>query len=102
MPTPTESDRLNDICDQIEYAVLEERTEFDAVNSLFLARSTWSGIRELAFRVHDPEIAHKSLQQLLKSQDWEFEWQYEMSHDPAWQDAGYFFKLFPLAEGEDS
>ena len=102
MPTQKESDRLNDICDQLEPAVLEGRTEFDAVNSLFLARSTWGGIRELAFQVHDPEIAHESLQQLLKSQDWELEWQYEMRHDPTWQDAGYLFKLFPLAKGEDS
>jgi len=102
MPTPDESELLNTICDQIEPIVLEGRTEFDAVNSLFLARSTWGGIRELAFQVHDPEIAHQSLQSLLKSQDWARAWQYEMRHDSNWHDAGYFFKLFPLAQGENS
>ena len=101
MPTPEESELLNSICDQIEPIVLEGRTEFGAVNSLFLARSTWGGIRELAFQIHDPEIAHKSLQTLLKSQEWERAWQYEMRHDSTWQDAGYFFKLFPLAQGEN-
>lgn len=102
MPTPEESELLNSICDRIEPVVLEARTKLDAANALFLARSTWGGIRELAFQVHDPEIAHHSLQSLLKSQDWERVWQYEMRNDPTWQDAGYFFKLFPLAKGNDS
>ena len=101
MPTPEESELLNSICDQIEPTVLEGRTEFDSVNSLFLARSTWGGIRELAFQIHDPEIAHESLQTLLVSQEWERAWQYEMRNDPTWQGAGYFFKLFPLAQGEN-
>ena len=102
MPTLDESELLNTICDQIEPIVLEGQTEFDAVNALFLARSTWGGIRELAFQIHDPEIAHQSLQLLLKSQEWDRAWRYEMRHDPTWHDAGYFFKLFPLAKGENS
>ena len=102
MPTPGESELLNNICGQIEPAVLQGRTRLDAANALFLARSTWGGIRELAFQVHDPKTAHQSLQSLLKSKEWERAWQYEMKHDPTWQDAAYFFKLFPLAKGNDS
>lgn len=102
MPSQEESELLNTICDRIEPAVLDAKTEFGAVNALFLARSTWAGIRELAFQVHDPEIAHQALQSLLQTTEWERHWQYEMRDDPTWQDAGYFFKLFPQAKGNDS
>ena len=102
MPSPEEGELIGDICDQIEPVVLHEKTKLGAANALFLARSTWGGIREMAFQIHDPEVTHKSLQSLLKSQDWERGWQYEIRHDPTWQDAGYFFKLFPIANGNDS
>jgi hypothetical protein len=102
MPAPEEGELLNRICDQIEPAVLDTRTNLDAVNALFLARSTWDGIRELAFQIHDPDVTHQSLQKLLKSREWERYWQYEMRHDPTWQEAAYFFKLFSLADGDNS
>ena len=102
MPSPEEGELIGDISDQIETVVLQGKNEFGAANALFLARSTWGGIRELAFQVHDPEVTHDTLQSLLNSQDWERDWQYEMKNDPTWQDAGYFFKLFPLAKGNDS
>ena len=102
MPTLDESELLNKTCDQIEPAVLEPRTKLDAVNALILARSTWGGIRELAFQVHDPETVHQSLQELLKSREWERHWQYEMRSDPSWKSAGHFFRLFPLARGDDA
>ena len=102
MPTHAESELLNRICDAIETEIDAGRTDHDAVNALFLARSTWNGIRELAFQVHDPEIAHHALQPLLQSRKWERHWQYEMRQDPSWTDAGYFFKLFPISKGHDS
>ena len=102
MPTPEESERLNEIGDQIETIVLGGRNEFGAPNALFLARSTWNRIRELVFRVHDPEIAHAALQELLTSEQWKREWEYKMSHDPEWSEAGFWFQLFPIAEGNDA
>ena len=102
MPSPAEGDLLNEICDEIEDSVLKGRTKSDALNSLFLARSTWNGIRELAFQVHDPEIAHSALQDLLDTKEWKLFWRYEMRNDPEWEDAGYFFKLFPTASGNDA
>lgn len=57
MPTPEESAVLFAFGDRIEGAIL-------GGNVLFLARSTWDGIRQLPFRVHDPEITHAALQAL--------------------------------------
>ncbi|MGY3265557.1 DUF695 domain-containing protein [Lysobacter sp. HA35] len=90
MPTPEESHLLFEIADEIEAEVV-------GYNALFLARSTWNGLRQLLFQVHDPEVAHQALQALLNSRKHERPWEYRMHHDPSWTDAGYVFKLFPLA-----
>jgi len=95
MPTPEESRLLFDIADEIEGEVVGH-------NALFLARSTWNGLRQLLFQVHDPEVAHAALQTLLSSKEHERPWEYRMHHDPTWSDAGYVFKLFPLASGPDA
>lgn len=102
MPSPEEGEVLGDISDQIEAVALKGRTKLGAANALFLARSTWGGIRNIAFQIHDPEVTHQLLRSLLKSQDWIRDWQYEIRHDPTWQEAGYFFQLFPLFKGTDS
>ena len=102
MPSPDESKLLFEIGDEIEEAVLDGRTAWGATNALFLARSTWNGLRELLFQVHDPEIAHATLQSLLRSRDWARPWEYRMAEDADWQEAGYVFALFPLANGTNS
>ena len=102
MPTPEESELINGIGDLIEQEVLGGKNEFGAPNALFLARSTWNRVRELAYQVHDPDIVHESLQALIESKEWQRDWNFKMSHDPDWQKAGFWFKLFPLAKGEDS
>ena len=102
MPTPEESELINEIGDLIEQKVLDGKNKFGAPNALFLARSTWNRVRELAYQVHDPDIADESLQALIESKKWQRNWNFKMSHDPDWQEAGFWFKLFPLAKGEDS
>ena len=102
MPSEPESKLLFRIGDEIEAVVLSGRTDRGAENALFLARSTWNELRELRFQVHDPEIAHTSLQELLKGRKWERPWNYEMFSDPTWERAGYVFQLFPLARGRDA
>ena len=82
--------------------MLGGRNEFGAKNALFLARSTWNRVRELNYRIHDPDIAHEALQSLIESREWPRDWTYKMAHDKDWQQAGFWFKLFPLAGGEDS
>lgn len=99
MPSPDESALLFRLGDEIEAVVLGGRTSFDAANALFLARSTWDGVRELYYRVHDPEVAHQALQIALTQQQWEREWNYRMECDESWEKAGYIFQLFPRAQG---
>lgn len=95
MPTPDESAVLFELGDRIEGAVLGK-------NALFLARSTWNGVRQLLFRVHDPEIAHVVLQAILAERPPIREWRYHMTHDREWALAGPIFKLFPLAKGNNA
>jgi Family of unknown function (DUF695) len=97
MPTHAESRILFEIGDQIEEAILSGVTDDGAANALFLARSTWNELRELYFMVHDPEIAHPVLQELLKSRSWSRSWEYRMSEDRQWEKAGYIFQLFKSA-----
>jgi len=94
MPTPEESKVLFEMGDRIEKAI-------EGTNALFLSRSTWNGCREISFRVHDPEIANTTLQDLIEKLAIR-PWEYEMKSDPGWSLAGYAFKLFPLAKGQDA
>lgn len=102
MPSPTESEILFHIGDQIESTVLSGKTENGSPNAVFLARSTWDAHRELLFQVHDPDVAHQALQQLLGFHKWEREWGYSMENDPTWGVAASVFQLFPQAKGFNS
>jgi hypothetical protein len=102
MPTPEESKLLFEMGDRIEEVVLEGRTSFGARNALFLARSTWNALRELYYCVHDPEITHAALQVLLDAGHHKRYWEYKMSHDPEWSEAGWIFRLFPIANGANA
>jgi hypothetical protein len=102
LPTEDESRLLFEIGDVIEDAILGGRTEHDGKNALFLARSTWNGMRELRYQVHDPEIADKALRLLLDDREWERPWGYEMKGDETWESAGIVFQLFPMANGCDA
>jgi len=102
MPTPEESKLLFEMGDRIEAIVLGGRTSFGARNAIFLARSTWNELRELYYCVHDPEITHAALRALLDSGHHQRYWEYKMSHDPEWAEAGWIFRLFPIAKGADA
>ena len=102
MPATKESDLLFEIGDEIEGAVLNGKTEQGGENALFLARGTWNALRELRYQVHDPEIAHNALQNLLKTKDWQRPWEYEMKQQPNWENAGFLFQLFPPAARSDA
>ncbi len=99
MPAPSESELLFRIGDEIEAIVLGGQTESGATNALFLSRSTWNGVRQLLFYVHDPETAHLALEALLESRTWERPWDYRMENDALWERATYVFQLFPQAPG---
>jgi len=94
MPSPDESKLLFEIGDKIEQTLLGD-------NALFLARSTWNGFRQLAYRVYDPDVADQALQELLTKDQGRF-WEFRMEHDASWEQAGFYFQLFPLASGSDA
>ena len=102
MPTPDESAHLFEVGDVIEANLLGTRTALGARNALFLARSTWNGLRELYYQIHDPDIADAVLKQMIATHDGSRQWEYRMSHDAQWTEAGWIFRLFPLANGFDS
>jgi hypothetical protein len=102
MPTSQESLLLRDIADRIEAAVLEGRTEHGGENALFLARTTWNGLRELHFQVHDPELADHALRNLLEASEWQRSWEYRMEHDPEWVAAHFTYQLFIRPSGADA
>lgn len=62
-------------------------------NTLFLARITWNGVRDLLFRVHDPEIVDGVLRELISVEPQVREWRYRMEHDPDWGLAKPEFQL---------
>jgi len=82
----------------------DKRAETDRSNRCALspARSTWNELRELYYCVHDPEITHAALQALIDSGHHERHWEYKMNHDPEWNEAGWIFRLFPLANGQNA
>jgi hypothetical protein len=95
MPTSIESALLYEIGDRIEEAIV-------GYNALFLARSTWNGKRELAFRVHNPKVTNDILQSLLAEKPPIREWEFVMRSDPSWSSAECYFKLFHLAGAPDA
>lgn len=94
MPSPEESEILLEIGDKIEEALL-------GYNALFLARSTWDGLRTLVFRVHNPDVADATLKTLI-AQEQRRPWEYHMESDPGWEGAGIYFQMFAGAEGHDA
>ena len=95
MPTEQESAALFEFGDRFEAGL-------GGANALFLARSTWNGLRILYFQVYDPEVANAFLQSVLAEDPSFREWDFDMHHDPAWTEAGYIFELFPNANGLNS
>lgn len=102
MPTREESQLLFEVGDRVDEVVLAGRTNSGAKNALFLARSTWNELRELHYYVQDPEITHTALQALIESGHHKRHWEYQMKQDPQWEEAGWIFRLFPLANGQNA
>jgi hypothetical protein len=97
MPTPAESTLLYEVGDEIEAAILAGRIDRDGKNALFLARSTWNGLRELHFQIHDALVVNAALSSLVAADSQRREWEFKMTHDPHWQEAGKILRLFPRA-----
>lgn len=95
MPTPADSKELFSLADRMESLIEGE-------NALFLSRGTWNGVREIQFRVHNPDVTDTVLKGLLAEKPDLRKWSYSIHPDPNWVEAAKVFQLFPLAEGPDA
>lgn len=59
-------------------------------NALFLARVTHDGLRELIWRIHEPEAANAVIQKILRAKDRPRPIDYRMEEDPQWQKASWY------------
>lgn len=79
MPTDEEGHALHRLEDSIASPLQAGQ------NALFLARITARGERVLLFRVHDPETANDTLQELAAEPSQLREWDYHMEQDDSWE-----------------
>ena len=54
-------------------------------NALFLARITWNATRELIYRVHDAEVANRTLEEVISAKSYPREFDYRIDDDPQWE-----------------
>ena len=59
-------------------------------NAVFLARTTHDALRELIWRVRDPELANSVLQKILDGKDCPREIDCRMEEDPDWLKASWY------------
>jgi hypothetical protein len=90
MPTERESAILFEFGDRFE-------TGLEGDNALFLARSTWNGMRTLYYQVYDPEMANAFLQRILAEKPATRPWDFRMQDDPEWKEAAHIFQLYRIS-----
>lgn len=96
MPAGEELELVNESSDKVTEFVLENRTQRGAPNALFLSHSTWNGLREVTFRVHDPEAA-LALMAKKTFDTWARDWEFQLVEDPEWKLAAPLTNLFAAA-----
>ena len=83
LPTAAEREVVDGFAERLSEALLDLEDEDDPgpVNALFLARVDWNGTRELAFRVHDPEVADDLLAFVVESGDYPRPFAFRLDED---------------------
>jgi hypothetical protein len=84
LPSPDEQKILYDFEDKLDQLIRAND------NALFLARVTHDALRELIWRVRDPEIANAIVQKILRTRDYPREFDYRMEEDRQWQKASWY------------
>lgn len=90
MPSEAEREIVDPFGDQLDEHL---KVSPDAPNALFLARVTWSGTRELLYRVYDPDRAHEFLQSVISSEPHPREFDYRIEDDPEWKEAKWYLDV---------
>lgn len=84
LPSPSEQNILYDIEDRLSPLLTANG------NAVFLARVTYGGVRELMWRVHDPEAANSIIQEILRPNSCPRPVDYRMDEDREWQKAMWY------------
>lgn len=95
MPTTEELASLRVVEDEITSKLCLDH------NVIFLARVTALGEQAIIFRVSDPQIANKALQDLTSDESQIREWEYWMERDQNWELAQPELDLVARAKGKN-
>ena len=89
MPSVAEREIVDPFVDQLD---LHVKGDARKPNALFLARVTWNGTRQLLYRVHDPEVVQKYLQNLIENKAHPREFDYRLDPDPTWELSSWYLE----------
>jgi hypothetical protein len=92
MPSKAEREIVDPLGDKLD--LLIKGNDLDRPNALFLARITWNKTRELIWRVFDPEIADKTLQEIINNGDYPRQFEYKMEQDDNWDLTQWHLKVY--------
>jgi hypothetical protein len=84
LPAPAEQDTLYEFGDKLDRLIKAND------NALFVARVTHDGLRELIWRVRDPEIVNSVIEKILRAREYPRELDYRMEEDQQWQKASWY------------
>jgi len=54
---------------------------------------TWNGTRQLVYRVHDPEVIHSYLQDVIETKAHPRGFDYRIEPDPNWELSSWYFDV---------
>ena len=83
MPSTKERELLDEIGELFDTNI--KGPDKEKPNALFLARITWNSTRELIWRVYEPELAHKYLQQVIEDNSSPVWFDYRIDPDKEWK-----------------
>lgn len=93
MPSRNEREIIKQYGDFLDKSIKGPNKE--KPNSLFLARITCNNTRELIWRVCDPEIVHKYLQQIISDNSSPRQFDYRIDSDNEWKLTEWYLKDWP-------
>ena len=93
MPSRNEREIIDPYGDFLDNSIKGPNKE--KPNALFLARITWNNTRELIWRVCDPEIVHKYLEQIISDNSSPRQFDYRIDPDDEWKLTEWHLKDWP-------
>ena len=89
MPTNDDVVKMQDFCDLLDKNLKHAE---DHQNAVFLGRLTGNGQTQVMWYVNNPELANSYLQNLISSEKYPFDFNFEMYEDENWNEAKYWLK----------